>query len=121
MEEAIVILRNDNHELRETLFLFQEEFSRRHEEQLMAIHDAANESLPFNVQGYLDEFTKSLAIDVRTLIMDIGRLWEERRTLQFEISSLTGMRSQYGPGGAFDPDWRPSQSLSSRIPRNLRP
>jgi hypothetical protein len=41
------------------------------------------------------------------LLGEVGKLREERRTLQHELGYLLCMKSKYGPGGEFDPDWRP--------------
>lgn len=57
--------------------------SKRHQEEIIdAIRSTANEQVPFNVQGYLDEFSKALAIEVRTLLNEVGRIREEKRALQ---------------------------------------
>ncbi|EIM87350.1 uncharacterized protein STEHIDRAFT_55784, partial [Stereum hirsutum FP-91666 SS1] len=57
---------------------------------------------------YLDEFSKSLAAEVRMLLGEVGKLREEKRALQHEMGWLLCMRSKYGPGGEFDPDWKPT-------------
>ncbi|EJD02046.1 uncharacterized protein FOMMEDRAFT_48215, partial [Fomitiporia mediterranea MF3/22] len=57
---------------------------------------------------YLDEFSKALAGEIRTLLGEVGHLHEQKRTIQFEIGSLLHMHSQYGPGGQFEPEWRPT-------------
>jgi len=44
---------------------------------------------------------------VRMLLGEVGKLREERRSLQFELGYLMCMKSKYGPGGEFDPDWKP--------------
>lgn len=71
---------------------------------------------------YLDEFSKALASEVRMLLSEVGKLREERRILQLSVVSTTGslisliissselgylmsIKSKYGPGGDFDPDW----------------
>ncbi|KAJ4496016.1 hypothetical protein C8J55DRAFT_414638, partial [Lentinula edodes] len=70
-----------------------------------AVRETANEQVPYNIQGYLDEFSKALASEVRILLGEVGKLREERRALQHEIGYLLCMRSKYGPGGEFEPDW----------------
>ncbi|KAE9398180.1 hypothetical protein BT96DRAFT_822322 [Gymnopus androsaceus JB14] len=54
---------------------------------------------------YLDEFSKALASEVCMLLGEVGKSREERRALQHEIGYLLCMRSKYGPGGEFEPDW----------------
>lgn len=67
---------------------------------MKAIRETAHEQVPFNVQGvgrctkqselefdfeilqYLDEFSKSLATEVRMLLNEVGKLREEKRNLQ---------------------------------------
>lgn len=44
------------------------------------------------------------------LLGEVGKLREERRTLQHELGSLLCLKSKYGPGGAFNPDWTPSRA-----------
>jgi len=41
------------------------------------------------------------------LLGEVGRIREERRALQHEIGELLCIKSKYGPGGEFEPDWRP--------------
>lgn len=55
---------------------------RHHEETISAVRSTAHEQVPFNVQGYLDEFSKALATEVRMLLGEVGRIREERRALQ---------------------------------------
>ncbi|KAI5986504.1 hypothetical protein EDD15DRAFT_2298018, partial [Pisolithus albus] len=55
---------------------------RQHEEPINTIRATANEQVPYNVQGYLDEFSKTLAIDIRMLLGEVGKLCEERRAIQ---------------------------------------
>jgi len=61
----------------------------------------------FNVQGYLDEFSRALATEVRMLLGEVGRIREERRALQHEIGDLLSMKAKYGPGGEYEPEWKP--------------
>ncbi|KAI5118913.1 hypothetical protein M0805_004689 [Coniferiporia weirii] len=82
--------------------------ARQHQETIEAVRASAQEMVPYNLTGYLDEFSKALAGEIRTLLGEVGRLHEQKRTLQFEIGSLMHMHSQYGPGGQFEPEWRPT-------------
>ena len=72
--------------------------ARNREETMAAIRETANEQVPYNVQGvsrlspavptpthyeqYLDEFSKSLANEVRMLLNEVGKLREEKRSVQ---------------------------------------
>ncbi|KAI0290779.1 hypothetical protein BC826DRAFT_1025162 [Russula brevipes] len=85
----------------------REETESRHAEVIDTVRSTANEQVPFNVQGYLNEFTKSMATEVRMLLGEVGKLREERRNIQFEIGTLLTLRSKYEAGGVFDPDWKP--------------
>ncbi|KAL6309465.1 hypothetical protein BKA93DRAFT_723737 [Sparassis latifolia] len=76
-----------------------------HEMTMEAVRATAQERIPFNIQTYLDEFSKSLAAEVRMLLGEVGKLREEKRNLQFELGCLLTMKSKYGPGGEFDPNW----------------
>ncbi|KAJ7821162.1 hypothetical protein B0H13DRAFT_1555131, partial [Mycena leptocephala] len=74
-------------------------------ETLDAVRSSAREQVDFNVQGYLDEFSKALASEVRMLLGEVGKLREERRALQRELGYLLCMKAKYGSGGEFEPDW----------------
>jgi len=80
---------------------------RHHHETIDIVRSTANEQVSFNVQGYLDDFSRALATEVRMLLGEVGRIREERRALQHEIGELLCMKSKYGPGGEFEPDWTP--------------
>lgn len=95
-------LARQNAEQRELLDQMAEswrnESARNREETLAAIRETANEQVPYNVQGvsylyppapasihskqYLDEFSKSLANEVRMLLNEVGKLREEKRNVQ---------------------------------------
>ncbi|KAJ3992562.1 hypothetical protein F5050DRAFT_904406 [Lentinula boryana] len=98
-------------EIQETLRAFSDtwrnECEQHHAEIINTVRETANEQVPYNIQGYLDEFSKALASEVRILLSEVGKLREERRALQHEIGYLLCMRSKYGPGGEFEPDWKP--------------
>lgn len=99
--------------------------ARQHEDTLAAVRASAQEQVPYNLTGYLDEFSKALAGEIRTLLGEVGRLHEQKRTLQLyavfrittvgrvaepilfysEIGTLLHWQAQYGPGGQFEPDW----------------
>ncbi|KAI4526514.1 hypothetical protein EV122DRAFT_207464, partial [Schizophyllum commune] len=85
---------------------FRADADRQHETTIEAVKQMAQEQVPFNVQGYLDEFSRALASEVRMLLGEVGKLREERRGLQHEISFLLGVKSKYIPGGEFEPDWK---------------
>jgi hypothetical protein len=104
-------LTRQNNEMREALRVLSEDWraegERRHEDTLEAVRATAREQVPFNVQMYLDEFSKALATEVRMLLGEVGKLREERRNIQHELGYLMMMKAKYGPGGEFDPDWKP--------------
>ncbi|KAF8235756.1 hypothetical protein L208DRAFT_1182626, partial [Tricholoma matsutake] len=54
---------------------------------------------------YPNDFSAPVASEVLMLLGEVGKLREERRTLQHELGSLLCLKSKYGPGGAFNPDW----------------
>ncbi|KAG2159394.1 uncharacterized protein EDB93DRAFT_1115448 [Suillus bovinus] len=104
-------LTRQNNEMREALRALSEDWraegERRHEDTLEAVRATAREQVPFNVQVYLDEFSKALATEVRMLLGEVGKLREERRNIQHELGYLMMMKAKYGPGGEFDPEWKP--------------
>ncbi|KAH9968174.1 hypothetical protein BC827DRAFT_480413 [Russula dissimulans] len=101
---------------------WRDETDRKQAELLETVRSTANVQVPFNVQGYLDEFVKSLAKEMRMLLGEVSKLREERRNIQFEIGTLLSLRSKYEPGGMFDPDWKPSTGpLAPQPPGDLPP
>ncbi|KAJ7291224.1 hypothetical protein C8J57DRAFT_1044474 [Mycena rebaudengoi] len=111
IEKVIEELTRQNAEQRELLTSLSESWradcARHHEETIAAVRQTAQEQVPFNVQGYLDEFSKALASEVRMLLGEVGKLREERRALQHEMGYLLCMRAKYGPDGEFASDWKP--------------
>ncbi|KAE9405527.1 hypothetical protein BT96DRAFT_955205 [Gymnopus androsaceus JB14] len=118
-----VIRRHDD--IQESLRAFSDtwrnECEQHHAEIISAVRETANEQIPYNVQGYLDEFSKALASEVRMLLGEVGKLREERRALQHEIGYLLCMRSKYGPGGEFEPDWKPAPGAPGGPPLDPPP
>jgi hypothetical protein len=102
IERVLDELARQNAEQRELLDQMAEswrnDMARNREETLAAIRETANEQVPYNVQGvsylspavptpthyeqYLDEFSKSLANEVRLLLSEVGKLREEKRNVQ---------------------------------------
>ncbi|KAI6126627.1 hypothetical protein F5141DRAFT_997597 [Pisolithus sp. B1] len=109
IEQVLEDLARQNAEQRELFHALSETWrtdnQRQHEELINAVRTTANEQVPYNIQGYLDEFSKALAIDVRMVIGEIGKLREERRAIQHEVGSLMMMRAKCSPGGEFDGNW----------------
>ncbi|KAF7366681.1 hypothetical protein MSAN_00926200 [Mycena sanguinolenta] len=111
IEKVIEELTRQNAEQRELLTALSDTWradcTRQHQETIDAVRSTAREQVDFNVQGYLDEFSKALATEVRMLLGEVGKLREERRALQHELGYLLCMKSKYGPGGEFEPEWKP--------------
>ncbi|KXN93373.1 hypothetical protein AN958_00299 [Leucoagaricus sp. SymC.cos] len=120
LESIVEELQRQNAEQRELLRQLSDDWrndcERHHKETLDAVKATANEQVPFNVQGYLDEFSKALAAEVRMLLGEVGKLREERRNLQHEMGFLLCMKSKYGPGGEFQPDWHPAPAPPPQEP-----
>ncbi|KAG5645169.1 hypothetical protein DXG03_006793 [Asterophora parasitica] len=83
LDDVIKTLQEQNAEQRAVLTElsngWREDCARYHQETIASVQSTANEQVTFNVQGYLDEFSKALASE-----------------------------SKYGPGGEFDPEWKPA-------------
>ncbi|PIL29104.1 hypothetical protein GSI_09152 [Ganoderma sinense ZZ0214-1] len=98
----------------ETIREMTEAWRANHEQQkteiIEAVKAAANEQVPYNIQGYLDEFSRSLATEVRMLLSEVGKLREDKRNLEFQIGELLTFQAKYGPEGQFDPSWKPSMT-----------
>ncbi|KAI0342483.1 hypothetical protein BDW22DRAFT_1357841 [Trametopsis cervina] len=56
---------------------------------------------------YINEFSKALAGEVRILLQEVGKLRDERRQLQHEISELMAVKAKYSSGGEYAPNWAP--------------
>ncbi|KAH9829235.1 uncharacterized protein C8Q71DRAFT_443147 [Rhodofomes roseus] len=113
--DEMAAFRNQQDELlRQMADSWRADCARQHEETLAAVRSTASEQVPFNIQGYLDEFSRSLAAEVRMLLGEVGRLREERRNIQYELGCLLTMKSKMGPGGEFDPEWRPPTGACAR-------
>ncbi|KAF8556599.1 hypothetical protein OG21DRAFT_1482945 [Imleria badia] len=120
IEQVMEELHRQNAEQRELLNALSDSWradsNRQHEETISAVRATANEQVPYNVQGYLDEFSKALATEVRMLLGEVGKLREERRNIQHELGYLMMMKSKYGPGGEFDPEWKPPMAPGAPPP-----
>lgn len=65
------------------LFLgWRTDSAARHEATIEAVKATAREVIPYNLTGYLDEFGRALAGEIRTLLGEVGKLHEQRRRLQ---------------------------------------
>ncbi|KZT04943.1 uncharacterized protein LAESUDRAFT_702914 [Laetiporus sulphureus 93-53] len=107
--------------LREMSDEWRNECAQMHERTMDAVRATAHEQIPFNIQGYLDEFSRSLANEVRMLLAEVGNLREQRRNLQYELGCLLTMKAKMGPGGEFDPDWRPATGPCAQNPATGAP
>ena len=66
--------------------MWRADSTRQHEETINAVRATAQEMVPYNLTGYLDEFSKALAGEIRTLLGEVGRLHEQKRTLQLCVN-----------------------------------
>ncbi|PVG03784.1 hypothetical protein CPB86DRAFT_810354 [Serendipita vermifera] len=73
-----------------------------------AVRAAVAQHVPMDIKAHLNEFSKSLAEEVRLLLREVGKLREEKRNIQYEIGCMLCLKSKYGPGGEFDPEWKPT-------------
>ncbi|KAG6380162.1 hypothetical protein JVT61DRAFT_8251 [Boletus reticuloceps] len=120
IEQVMEELQRQNAEQRELLNSLSESWradsTRQHQETINAVRATANEQVPYNVQGYLDEFSKALAAEVRMLLGEVGKLREERRNIQHELGYLLMLKAKYGPGGEFDSEWKPPMAPGAPPP-----
>ncbi|KAF4603193.1 hypothetical protein EYR38_003603 [Pleurotus pulmonarius] len=111
IDQVMAELQRQNGELRELLHNMSNdirtECGQQHEETLNAVRASAQEQVSFNVQGYLDDFSKLLASEVKMLLGEVGKLREEKRSLKHEVGFLLCVQSKYGPGGEYEPEWKP--------------
>ncbi|KAF5338110.1 hypothetical protein D9758_015366 [Tetrapyrgos nigripes] len=52
---------------------------------------------------YMNDFSKALAIEVRILLDEMGKLRDERRQLQQEIAELLAVKAKHGNGWSTTP------------------
>lgn len=102
--------------LREFSEGWRNEAAAQRDATLEAVRAMAHEQVPFNVQGYLDEFSKALAAEVRMLLGEVGKLREERKSLQHELGMLLLVRSKYEHGGEFAGDMPAPQPAAAEAP-----
>lgn len=111
IELVLEDLTRQNAEQRELLKALSETWhannQRQHVELTSVARTTASEQAPYNVQGHLDESRKALAIEVRMLLGEVGKLREERRAIQHELGLLMMMKAKYSPGGDFCRDLQP--------------
>ncbi|KAI0037086.1 hypothetical protein K488DRAFT_81579 [Vararia minispora EC-137] len=81
--------------------------NEKHNELLAHLDEHAQVRVPFNVQAYLDDFSRSLANEVRVLLQEVGDLREKKRAAQFELGTLMCLRAKYD-NGEFDVNWQPT-------------
>ncbi|PVG03989.1 hypothetical protein CPB86DRAFT_312621 [Serendipita vermifera] len=60
--------------------------------------------------------SKALAAEVRILLQEVGKLRDEKRALQYEVSELLAAKARYGGDGEYHPEWRPQQPPPMAIP-----
>ncbi|KAI6107814.1 hypothetical protein EDD16DRAFT_1488479 [Pisolithus croceorrhizus] len=125
MEQVLEDLARQNAEQRELFYALSEAWrtdnQRQHEELINAVRATANEQVPYNIQEHLDAFSEALAIDVRTLLGEIGKLREERRAIQHEVGLLMTMRAKYCSGGEFGGNWSVTQAPHDGPPPDAPP
>lgn len=107
IESIVDQLRDENAQLRELLRELSEgwraETRRQHDDLIDAVKATAQEQVPYNISGYLDEFSKTLAKEVRQLLNEVNDLALKKSSLQHEIVTLLEFRRRYDEGGIF---WR---------------
>ncbi|KAG8787993.1 hypothetical protein FRC19_010005 [Serendipita sp. 401] len=64
---------------------------------------------------YMNDFSKALAAEVRILLQEVGKLRDEKRALQFEVSELLAMKARHGADGEYHPEWRPPHEPPAAI------
>ncbi|KAK8850475.1 hypothetical protein IAR55_004393 [Kwoniella newhampshirensis] len=72
--------------------------SSQHQKTQQAMKNAAREQVGFNLAGYLDDFSKALSGEVRTLLKEVGDLRESRRALYMELAELLLMKGRQSAG-----------------------
>ncbi|PVF97108.1 hypothetical protein CPB86DRAFT_786284 [Serendipita vermifera] len=54
------------------------------------------------------EFSQLIAEDIRMILRHLGKVREDSRNIRYEIGCFLCLKSKYGPGGDFDPEWKPT-------------
>ncbi|TDL14474.1 hypothetical protein BD410DRAFT_778885 [Rickenella mellea] len=83
------------------------EVGARQFEELHSAIRADSEKVPVDIIGYLDEFSRALAPEIRLHLTEVGSLHAQKRSLQLELGELLRMLTYYGPDGEFEPEWMP--------------
>ncbi|KAJ7235251.1 hypothetical protein C8J57DRAFT_1471486 [Mycena rebaudengoi] len=56
---------------------------------------------------YINDFSKALAVEVKILLEEVGKLRDEKRALQYEIAELMSIKSKHSADGAYSAGWHP--------------
>ncbi|KAJ7244637.1 hypothetical protein B0H12DRAFT_1129082 [Mycena haematopus] len=62
---------------------------------------------------YINDFSKALAVEVKILLEEVGKLRDEKRALQFEIAELMSIKAKHSANGLYEPGWRPPPQIES--------
>ncbi|CAG8723554.1 1192_t:CDS:2 [Acaulospora colombiana] len=60
---------------------------------------------PKELEDQFHEFSQLIADDTRFVLRYLGKAREELRSLCYELGTMICLKSKYGPGGEFDPEW----------------
>ncbi|KAJ6506866.1 hypothetical protein C8R45DRAFT_1069798 [Mycena sanguinolenta] len=60
---------------------------------------------------YINDFSKALALEVKILLEEVGKLRDEKRALQFEIAELMSIKAKHSAQGLYEPEWRPAHQI----------
>ncbi|KAF8210026.1 hypothetical protein K438DRAFT_2012117 [Mycena galopus ATCC 62051] len=62
---------------------------------------------------YINDFSKALAVEVKILLEEVGKLRDEKRALQFEIAELMSIKAKHSAHGLYEPGWQPPPQIEA--------
>lgn len=72
--------------------------SNQHKNTVDEVKKAAREQVAFNLAGYLDNFSRVLANEVKVLLKEVGDMREARRGLYYELADLLLLKGRQSGG-----------------------
>ncbi|THH31833.1 hypothetical protein EUX98_g2343 [Antrodiella citrinella] len=119
--EELSVFRGDvQQNMRQLMDDIRLELSAQQDITMEAVRATAREQVPYNIQRYLDDFSKQLAIEVSTLLRETGRVHSQLRGMQAEIGHIYIEKSKLGldgrPDGWVPPGCAPAAPAEPELP-----
>jgi hypothetical protein len=99
--------------------------SNQHKNTVEEVKKAAREQVAFNLAGYLDNFSRVLANEVKVLLKEVGDMREARRGLYYELADLLLLKGRQSGGDLMAvvpyPSKPPTKPGEKKVSKTGRP